>query len=361
MKKLNILQVSSRADMGGGPQHIFNLISLMNQFNFYVAAPSAGEFFDRFSKYSAGYLELPYRKFSILSLISLILAVKKWDIDIIHSHGRGAGVYSRIAGLFTKVTIIHTHHGIFFEKNIIKKNIQIAIEYLFNNLTNHTIFVSLSEYKNYQKNLPLFNVDFSIVPNGVPIPESITKKIKLEITNLISVTRLESEKGNNFLLLLMALLLKKNTNLNLKIVGDGPLRVDLEKLAHKLNIEKYVEFLGVRMDIPSLLEASDIFISCSLAEAQGMAVIEAMSYQLPVVVSNVAGHVDSVESGKNGLLFNLNELNEGADLIHKLISNRELADTLSINARKNIIQNFSINSMINSMNNIYCNVSKTNQ
>ena len=346
--------------MGGGPQHIFNLISLMNQFNFYMAAPSSGIFSDKFNKYSAGYLELPYRKFSILSLLRLILAVKKWDIDIIHSHGRGAGIYSRIVGVFTKVTVVHTHHGIFFEKNIIKKTTRIAIEYFLNKLTNHMIFVSLSECKNYLKNLPLINVDFSIVPNGVPIPENVTKKIRKEKTYLISVTRLEPEKGNNFLLSLMALLLKKNTNLNLKIVGDGPLRMDLENLAHKLNIEKYVEFLGVRTDIPSLLEASDIFISCSLGEAQGIAVIEAMSYQLPVVVSNVAGHVDSVESGKNGLLFNLNELNEGADLIHKLISNREFSDALSKSARKHIIHNYSINGMINSMNNIYCDVSMAN-
>jgi glycosyltransferase EpsD len=129
-------------------------------------------------------------------------------------------------------------------------------------------------------------------------------------------------------------------------------------MVQKLNIENYVQFLGVRTDVAALLESSDIFISCSLAEAQGIAVLEAMSYQLPVVVSNVPGHIDYIVSGENGLLFNLNDPNACVGLISQIISDPEYADLLSMNARNTVINNFSMNNMINSINNIYSSFSR---
>ena len=344
--------------MGGGPQHIYALISLMRHFNFYVAAPKSGIFFNKFSEFSSGYLEIPYRKFSLIGLLNLVRAIKKWKIDLIHSHGRGAGVFSRIAGLITNVPVIHTHHGFFFKKNVVKKCIQIAIEFFLNKLTIHTIFVSSSEKYIYLNNVLFSNIKFSIVPNGVSIPKSIHKKSRGEQITLITVTRLEPEKGNSFLLIIMNLLLKINKNIELIIVGDGPLRIKLETMARKLNIEHYVQFLGVRTDVSTLLQSSDIFISCSLSEAQGIAVLEAMSYEVPVVVSNVPGHIDYIVSGVNGLLFNLNDHNKCVYFINQIISDPEYAYLLSKNAKNTVINNFSTNSMINSMNNIYCNFSQ---
>jgi glycosyltransferase involved in cell wall biosynthesis len=354
LKKINILQLSSRADAGGGPMHIFNLISSIDKFNFYIGAPKSGFFTPKFKKYSKGYIDLPYRSFSIKSLVNLIRAIKKWDIDLIHSHGRGAGIFSRIAGALTNVPVIHTHHGFFFEeKPGIKKMFQIVSEFILNELTSHIIFVSSSEYQNYVQNSFFTKIKFSIIPNGIFIPKNIRKKKKNKIINLIAVTRLESEKGNDFLLLLMTLLLKKNTNIKLRIVGDGPLRTKLEFMTQKLNIQNHVDFLGVRSDVPSLLQKSDIFISCSPREAQGIAVLEAMSYQLPVVASNVSGHKDSIISGTNGLLFDLNSPYECSDIINMLILNPNYTNKLAKNARKHAIKNFSINNMSYLINKTY--------
>jgi glycosyltransferase involved in cell wall biosynthesis len=343
--------------MGGGPQHIFNLISSLNQFNFYIAAPNSGFFVNKFRNHSKGFLELPYRTFSIQSLLNLIRAIKNWDIDLIHSHGRGAGVFSRIAGALTNVPVIHTHHGFFFENKIgIKKIFQILSEFILNRLTSHTIFVSPTEYKNYVENSLFTNIKFSVIPNGIFIPINVLNKKRNKIINLIAVTRLEPEKGVDFLLLLMTFLIKKNTNIKLKIVGDGPLRAELEFMAQKLNIQGHIDFLGERSDVPSLLGKSDIFISSSPKEAQGLAVLEAMSFQLPVVASNVPGHTDSILSGKNGLLFDLDNPDECSDIINMLILNPNYANKLGKNARKYVIENFSINNMTYLINKTYCKI-----
>lgn len=354
MKKINILQLSCRADLGGGPKHIFNLISSSDKFNFYTGAPKSGFFVKKFKKHSKGFLDLPYRSFSIKNLFHLIITIKKWDIDLIHSHGRGAGLFSRIAGVLTNVPVIHTHHGFFFEKKIgTKKIFQILSEFILNGLTSHVIFVSSTEYQNYVQNSLFTNFKFSVIPNGIFIPKNIRNKKRGKIINLIAVTRLEPEKGNDFLLLLMTFLLKQNTNIKLRIVGDGPLRADLEFMAQKLNIQKHIKFLGARSDVPSLLEKSDIFISSSPREAQGIAILEAMSHQLPVVASNVPGHTDSILSGKNGLLFNLKNPQECSDIINMLISNSNYAKELAKNARRHAIQNFSINNMTYLINKTY--------
>jgi glycosyltransferase involved in cell wall biosynthesis len=81
-----------------------------------------------------------------------------------------------------------------------------------------------------------------------------------------------------------AVLKSKRVKFNLKIIGEGFLRRDLEKLAQELGVEKDVDFLGRLEDPSQVLANSDIFLLTSLYEGFGLVLLEAMQEHLPMVV-----------------------------------------------------------------------------
>jgi len=97
---IKVLIISSRADYGGGPEHIYKLISLLHEeVIFYVACPIDIPYWHRYSELLTvnNLFEIPHRKFSIKYLLALRTFTKNNKIDIIHSHGKGAGF---IAGCY---------------------------------------------------------------------------------------------------------------------------------------------------------------------------------------------------------------------------------------------------------------------
>ena len=113
MKK--VLLLTSRADFGGGPEHIFQLLSHISQtYDCYVACPQDKPYYEKYiTILSPGkVLHLPHRSFHIKSLLTLSKLIKSEGIQLLHSHGKGAGLYSRLLSLLTCVPCIHTFHGL---------------------------------------------------------------------------------------------------------------------------------------------------------------------------------------------------------------------------------------------------------
>jgi glycosyltransferase involved in cell wall biosynthesis len=104
---------------------------------------------------------------------------------------------------------------------------------------------------------------------------------------LISVGRLTHQKGHAYLLQAMPAILAYQSKAKLFIVGDGPLKGELESLAKQLGIQRAVLFLGTRTDVPYLLAAADIFIHPSVSEGMPNALLEAMAVGLPCVCLSI--------------------------------------------------------------------------
>lgn len=92
-------------------------------------------------------------------------------------------------------------------------------------------------------------------------------------------------------------------DVGLVVVGDGPLRAELESLTAALSIEAHVRFLGTRTDTPAILAACDALCHASPFEPFGIVAIEAMAMGLPIVVPESGGIREIVEDGTTGLSY----------------------------------------------------------
>lgn len=129
------------------------------------------------------------------------------------------------------------------------------------------------------------------------------------------------------------------------VVGDGPDREDLERLARELGIGDRVIFTGVRDDVAALLRSSDIFVLSSRTEAFPVVVLEAMASGLPVVTTDAGSVKEMVEDG--GSAFVVPTENEAAlsGAISKLIGDRDTARVFGERGRSIVEERFRVETM----------------
>jgi len=353
MKK-KILLITSRADHGGGPKHILNILEhLGGDFAFFIACPNDYPYYQLFKKYGPCFY-IPHRQISLASIIYLLKKIEKEKIDLIHSHGRGAGLYSRILGLITKRTVIHTFHGVHYAHlSISAKFIYINLERLLSMFTDAYINVTKSEQAECRKARLFPERKSVIISNAVDIPEHYTRVREKVKFNIINVSRIAFEKGSDILLEIAYYLLKLTSNFKLIIVGNGEFKKKMQEKIKIMHLEEYVILLGFRNDINEHLKSADIYISSSRGEAQGIAVLEAMSWAMPVIVSNVIGHIDIVRHGYNGYLFDLSKPMDAARYLYQLMNDEAMYKTMSINNYNYVSENYSMQKMCESIKKVY--------
>lgn len=158
-----------------------------------------------------------------------------------------------------------------------------------------------------------------VIPNALN-PVNVIKRSRNK--QIVSVGRLEKEKGNIILLTSFALI--KSSDWTLHYVGDGPEKENLLQEANHLGIQDRVIFHGFKNDFTKVLAESEIFVLSSYYEGFPNALIEAMSVPLCCISSDcVAGPRDIISHGINGFLFEPGNYTQLSELINELISDPE--------------------------------------
>jgi len=121
---------------------------------------------------------------------------------------------------------------------------------------------------------------------------------------ILFVGGLRKIKGVKYLIMAMGHVLKKTTDVELTIVGDGPQLGFLKRLVQSLNIQGYIRFVGrvEHEEIPMYMIRSDIFVLPSLYEGLPNVIIEALAMGLPVIATRVGGVPEIIQDGVNGYL-----------------------------------------------------------
>ena len=142
-------------------------------------------------------------------------------------------------------------------------------------------------------------------------------------------------------------------DVDLLMAGDGPLRSDLEALARSLGIADRVKFLGIRSDVPQVLQAADVFALTSVSEAASLTLLEAMATGLPAVVTAVGGNPEIVRHDREGLLVARGDAAGCGRALTRLLRDPELAAELGQNARERVEQRYRLEQTVAAYHRLY--------
>jgi glycosyltransferase involved in cell wall biosynthesis len=314
MNKPKVLLISARSDTGGGPKQLDEILRYLREdAEFFVAAPNLGEYASFFQSSPTAYFELPQQKFSLKKLVGLYRFVSEHKIETVHSHGFGAGLYSR-ALKFSGVRVIHTFHGLHFNSGL-KSKLKTFAEWFLRLFTDIHIAVSKSESQKAQK----LGIEAKIIPNGLSSAQLQKKKTNLNWPpkTIGVLSRLDPHKNVAQVIEIFHYWKKKHPELKLLIAGEGEQEQYLIQKCKELDLEHEVQFLGFQ-ETYQFFDRIDLLVSASLGEGLPYTILEAIGYGVPILCSDVDGHNDLLEEE---LLFNLEsqtwKLPEKAPLSHK--------------------------------------------
>ncbi len=191
------------------------------------------------------------------------------------------------------------------------------------------------------------------VYNGMDLtrfPAPIQEAPVNQVPHIVSIGRLVAFKGFEYLIDACAELSRRGLEFTCEIVGDGPLRGDLEARIRKLNLSDRVRLLGSLSQgtVLEKLSAADIFALASITDAQGASdvfptvIIEAMAAARPVVSTRLAGIPESVVHGETGLLVPPEDTMALAEALRQLIEDDKLRLNHGRAGRARIEQHFQI-------------------
>lgn len=293
--------------------------------------------------------------------------LKKEKFDIVHTHSSKAGILGRLAAKLAGVPIIvHTPHGHIFYGyfNFFLSKIFIVLERFVAKFTNKIITLTEKGREEHIKFKIAPSDKFIAIHSGIrfnsllPIyidVEAKRKQLGIPQDSLVvgTVGRLVPVKGQRYLIEAVARLVNVMPNLILLVVGNGPLKKDLEIQVKRLKINARVRFLGLRDDIPELLSILDLFVLPSINEGMGRALVVAMALGKPVVAARVGGIPDVVIDGQTGLLVQPKDPAALAEAMLKLLKDKPLAKKMGEQGKIWVVPRFDAEAMVNKIKGLY--------
>jgi glycosyltransferase involved in cell wall biosynthesis len=208
----------------------------------------------------------------------------------------------------------------------------------------------------------------SVIPNGLdltrfdarmreglklPLPDTGGAPVLVHVANMNHPVKRQED-----LLRALALVRLKGQTLHTFLVGDGPRRAELERMAGELGLTSTVHFLGHRADVPGVYARADFGVLCSTAEGMSNAVMEGMAAGLPMVVTRVGGNPELVADGERGLVIPPLRPEAMSEAFLKLLGNPERGRRMGGEARAFVERELSLQRMVRRHDALYRRVTR---
>jgi glycosyltransferase involved in cell wall biosynthesis len=273
--------------------------------------------------------------------------VTEFKPNVIHSHLFEAEILSR-AKLFDSILYVtHVHDNMQQLKRLnvglIPSKVELTNYYerawilkKYKKIDNHFITISNDTDRYIQKNVPS-----SIARNRTKLLNAINfqkfnkhRKYNKDIERirLICIGSFVLKKNQLFLLDVILILVNKGLDVHLTLVGDGPLRSELEDKIEALSLNSYVTLVGNTEQVEFYLSKSTVYVHAAIYEPFGLVLLEAMASGLPVVCVDGKGNRDLVKEGSNGFMLKHIDPSEMAAKIIELSSDIMMYESISDNA-----------------------------
>lgn len=281
-------------------------------------------------------------------------AIRDRRLDIVHAHQYSPFFYAALAKLLCprRPKLILTEHGRHYPDRV--SPLRRAVNrLLLDRLADAVTACCQFSARGLSRNDGFAGGRIQIIPNGIAVEryangasQTASAAGSASLRTIIHVARHHPVKDQATLLSGFALAAADLPDIELLMVGDGPLRGELEALAQRLQIADRVRFLGIRSDIPDLMRSADVFALTSLSEAASLTLLEAMASGLPSVVTDVGGNGEIVRHEREGLLFPRGDAAGCAAAFRRLFNDPALAARLGAAARQRAGEHFRLDGAV---------------
>jgi len=301
-----------------------------------------------------------------IAAVRLWRAIRAGGYDIVHTHSSKAGVLGRLAARFAGTpVIVHTVHGWSFNDHQPRpvRALYVWLERLCARFTDALVVVGSP---NREEGLALGVGEpgqYHLIRSGIEIEayrdvpvtrEEARRRLGIPADAFVvgSVGRLSAQKSPGDLLAAFARVAAAHPQAHLVYVGDGPQRGDLAAAVARAGLGDRVHLLGLRMDVPVVLRAFDVFALASRWEGLPRVFPQAMAAGLPIVATRVHGAPDAITPGENGWLVEVGDVAAMAARLGELASDPATARRMGAAGRARVNE-FSARRMVDDLEALY--------
>lgn len=318
-----ILMVSVRADRSGGPRYLENLLEEFKGERIFLAIPANESLSDRLSQMAVKTVTIPSRTWSPVALFSMLQLIRKENIRIVHSHGRGAGLYSRILRL-AGVRVVHQFHGLHDGRGI-RGMVGHALERVLRLATDCQICVSADEQSIAAKR-NLLGPRALVVLSGVRCTHTQAQRTPIgNLIRLCALTRMDAVKNIPTLIRLIERWSSQHPGRPWTLSLGGLTESDRKVLESDVGPfvkDPRINFPGIIGNTGPFLAMHDILLSSSTREGLPLSALEALAEGTLCLLSNVPGHETILRSGA-AMGFSLEQPETFSIALERLIDSEE--------------------------------------
>jgi glycosyltransferase involved in cell wall biosynthesis len=358
-----VLQLLVSTQPGGGPQHVLALTSWLRARGWrpFVAGPRDGALFAQFGKEGVEIVEAATNRLRPGTLVRLARLVRDRKIRLIHSHGKGAGLYGRLIARAYRLPSVHTLHGIHFERyGRIRRGAYLALERRLSRATSIVINVShaqeaeglaLGLFTRAQSRVVLNGVDVARLAAAALDRQDARAALRLPASGPVVGCAARFDAVKRLDLLLRAVAAVPDPTLRVVLIGRGDEEAALKALATSLDLASRAVFAGELPDAAQLFRAFDLYVAPSAKEGLPLALLEAMAAGVPVVASDIPAHREVLGAASPGLVAGTPEA--FASALRALLADPEARRALGAEQRTRARSEFDARQMLTDIEAIY--------
>ncbi len=286
--------------------------------------------------------------------------------EIVHTHSSKAGVLGRLAAKWAGVpVIVHTVHGWSFHDKMSprKKAMYVLLEKLGERVGDAMIVVSPKDIEKGLAEGISRREQYTVIRSGIELerfghPQVARAEMRAQLgiptdaPVVGSVTRLSAQKAPLDLVAAFAKIHRERPDAWFVVVGDGPLRAEVEAELRTTGIADRTILTGLRRDVPELMATFDVFVLTSLWEGLPRVLPQAMATGLPIVCTQADGSAEAVTEGGNGFLVPRGDTAQMAAKVVLLLNDSALRQKMGVAGRAHAPE-FSVTTMVAEIDKLY--------
>lgn len=280
--------------------------------------------------------------------------IKKYNIDIIHSHHIMTTLYCKIISKFKKIRFVHTQHLCIQDKLYMTGKILNNTNIIC--VSNGAKEILLDKCKVKSDNMLTIYNTVEIRKTDNEVSEKIIQLKDKGYFVVAQINRLVDYKGIFDFVMAAERVCKNNSNIKFVMIGDGPEKEKLKDYINNKDLEESIFILGEQNNVIDYYKYINLVIISSYIEGLPLVPLEAFSQSIPVIGTNIPGTNEEIQNGINGLIVDIKNPESIAEKILYIYENKDKYKFMCGNAQKIYCEKFSKEKYISKHKNYYINL-----